>query len=356
MRLRLPGRFFYWFHTPYILVNIYVFARLFGLFRIRRPFLLVAVILVSTFSFRTAGLAYYDYGPSLYPLYYAAVMWFGVVWFLFWCLLVSEVPRLLVRGLNLRYIGIVVIVVAALASICAGINATRLCIVTRSIHAPVDLRLVQISDLHLGASTPGYARKVVDAVNALNPDAVLICGDTIDTTREIGINGLEPFRGLKAPVFAVTGNHEPHARLDMAVAAMRSVGFHVLRGDTVDFKGIRIIGFDDDPAPSAIKTDLAGVKIDQSAFNVLLFHRPDGLPDAAHAGIDLMLAGHTHGGQLFPFTLIMPYRYHYPYGLYHLDGATLNTTQGIGTWGPRMRLGTTPEIVVLDLSRSAGSP
>jgi hypothetical protein len=354
--MRFPGPFFFRFHTPYLLVNIYIFARLFGLFKIRRPFLLGAVILISTFSFRAATLAYYKYGPSLYIPYYVATMWFGVIWFLFCCLLVSEVLRLLVRGINLRYVGIGVIAVASLASIYAGIHASQLRIVTHKIPAPVDLRLVQISDLHLGSVSAGYAQKVVSAINALNPDAVLITGDILDTATEISTDGLRPFKQLKAPIFCVTGNHETYAPLEEAVAAMRSAGFCVLRGDTVDFKGIRLIGFDDDQSPSALKTLLAGTKIDRSAFNVLLFHRPNGFPDAAQAGIDLMLAGHTHGGQLFPFTVFIAYRYPYPYGLYHLGKSTLYTTQGVGTWGPRMRLGTTPEIVVLDLSRSAGSP
>jgi hypothetical protein len=236
--MRLPGQFFIKFHSAYFLANLYVFARLFGLFGIRRPFVLGAVILISTFSFRAATLAYYKYGPHLYIIYYVATMWFGVIWFLVCCLLVSEIFRLLMRGVNLRYIGVGVVVVTGLASIYAGIHAMQLRIITRNIPAPVDLHLVQISDLHLGSVRPGYAQKVVNAINALNPDAVLICGDTLDTASAISTDGLKPFKQLKAPVFCVTGNHEHYAPLAKAVAAMRFAGFRVLQGDTVDFKGI----------------------------------------------------------------------------------------------------------------------
>jgi predicted MPP superfamily phosphohydrolase len=347
------GLFFIIFHTIYFLMNLYVFHRLFGFFSINRPLVFWPLVIGFTFSLSAAMMAYNRLGPAFYPVYYLVTMWFGVLWLLFCCLLVCEPLRFLLRGVNPAHTGTAIIAIVGLATIYAAIHAQHPRVITYRIPAPVNLRLIQISDLHMGSVTSAYAQKVVDAVNSLHPDAVLATGDMIDSSspNSMSMRGLERFCRLNAPAFCVTGNHENYAGLEKSVAALKSAGFTVLRGSTVDFKGIRLIGFDDDPRPAALAEDMAAMTLDPSAFNVLLFHHPDGFPAAASAGVQLMLAGHTHHGQIFPFSLLVRLHYKYPFGLYHMGNSTLYTTQGAGTWGPRMRLGTTAEIVVFELYR-----
>jgi predicted MPP superfamily phosphohydrolase len=351
--MRSISLFFIIFHTLYLLMNFYVFRRLLGCFGVTRPWIIWPLVLVCTFSLFAATLAYYRFGAAVYPLYYIATLWFGVVWLFFCCLIVCEPLRIFARGINPAHIGSAVVAIVAITTLYAAIHATSFRVVHHEIPAPVNLRLVQLSDLHLGSVRPGYARKVVAAVNSLKPDAVLITGDIIDSVHPLSTDGLEAFKGLTAPAFCVTGNHEHYAGFERSVATLQAAGFTVLRGESVTFKGVRFVGLDDDSRPSALAERLPAVNIDPAEFNILLYHRPEGFSDAAAAGIRLMLAGHTHHGQVFPFSLLIRLRFEYPYGLYHHGQATLYTTQGTGTWGPRMRLGTTSEIVVLDLRKTA---
>jgi predicted MPP superfamily phosphohydrolase len=250
----------------------------------------------------------------------------------------------------------VVITVVSILTAYAVYHAQHPRVVVEKIAAPVKLRLVQISDLHLGSTRPGYTRRVVEEINRLQPDAVLATGDILDWPGPISDEGLAVLASIKAPRFAVTGNHEGYAGVEKCVAALRGAGFTVLRGDSVDFRGIRLYGFDDDSRQGALAKDLAGASIDPSAFNVLMFHHPRGFPEAARAGIKLMLSGHTHHGQIFPFSIAIDFMYDYPYGRYTVDGSTLYTSQGTGTWGPRMRLGTDGEITVFELSPDVTKP
>jgi len=90
--------------------------------------------------------------------------------------------------------------------------------------------------------------------------------------------------------------------------------------------------------------------IDNSKFNLLLYHRPTGVDDAKNLGIDAMITGHTHGGQIFPYTLIVKWIFDYPQGLVQLDNFILYTSDGAGLWGPKLRLGTENEIAVFTIS------
>jgi len=347
--MRSISLFFLMFHSLYFLMNLYVFWRLFGYFGIHRPVVVWPVVGVCTFSLFLATIAYYRFGPVVYPAYYCATLWFGVVWLLFWCLVICEPLRLILRGVRPAWFGYAVITVVGIATIYGAVHARHFRVVYHKIPSPVRLRLVHMSDLHLGSVRAGYAARIVDAINSLQPDAILVTGDTIDSTYPVSSDALQVLRGLKAPVFCVTGNHERYAGLDRSIPLLESVGFRVLRAQMVDFRGIRIIGFDDDSQTAALASRLARMDIDPSAFNILLLHRPDGFRAVAATGINLMLVGHTHRGQIFPFSLYIWLHYKYPFGLYHFDNSTLYTTQGTGTWGPRMRLGTTSEIAVFDL-------
>lgn len=332
-------------------MNFYVCRRLLGPFSSIRPAIVWILAILLTFSLLLATIAYYRFGAATYPIYYIATGWFGVLWLLFCCLVVFEPLRLLLRTVPSAYWSIAIITVVSIVAGYAAIHAAGFRVVRHQMAAPVDLRLVQLSDLHLGSTRPEYARKVVAAVNDLKPDAVVITGDVLDSVHSVSIDGLQELKKLEAPVFCVTGNHENYAGLDQAVTVLRRAGFTVLRTQSVRFSGVHIIGLDDDPRPSTVSKRLKLINIEPEQFNILLYHRPEGFKDAAAAGIDLMLAGHTHGGQIFPFSAVIRLRFDYPSGMYRHGQSTLHTTQGTGTWGPRMRLGTTSEIVVLDLRK-----
>jgi uncharacterized protein len=354
--MRWAQMFFVLFHTIYFAMNLYVFWRLLGYFGIRQPIVLWPLVTAGMFSLTMGTMLYYRLGVAFYPVYCAMTMWFGILWLLFWCLLVLEPFRPLLRGVNPARIGTVVVAVVGILTAYAVYHAQHPRVVVERIAAPVKLRLVQISDLHIGSTRPGYTRRVVEEITSLKPDAVLATGDILDWPGPISSEGLAILGGIRAPLFAVTGNHEGYAGKERCVAALKAAGFTVLRGDSVDLKGIRLYGFDDDSKEGALAKDLAGVNIDPAAFNVVMFHHPRGFPEAAKAGVKLMLSGHTHHGQIFPFNIVIDYWYEYPYGLHTIGDSKLYTSQGTGTWGPRMRLGTDGEITVFELGPEAAKP
>jgi hypothetical protein len=168
------------------------------------------------------------------------------------------------------------------------------------------------------------------------------------------------FRSIPAPLgkYAVTGNHEFYAGIGSALAFTRRAGFTVLRGEMVVVeKVLRIAGVDDptgealdsDPRPSEAEI-LGGAA--SSLFTLLLKHRPV-VSAEARSRIDLQLSGHTHRGQLFPFRLLVRFSYPFLAGLYTFEeGGALYVSRGTGTWGPRMRFLSPPEITVIDIERA----
>lgn len=226
-------------------------------------------------------------------------------------------------------------------------------------------RIVQLSDLHIGPTLhePWLAR-VVRRVNALSPDLVVLTGDLADgRVADLGPS-LAPLGDLCAPdgVLAVTGNHEYFHDAEAWIAFLKGLGIQVLLNEhrVLDKGGERLVvagvtdvsvgrmlpGHTSDPAQA-----LAGVPPD--APSVLLAHQPRSFAAAAEAGADLVLAGHTHGGQFFPWSALIRLVEPHPRGWYHLNGAALRVSPGTGHWGPPMRLGAPSEVAVLVLERAS---
>jgi hypothetical protein len=212
------------------------------------------------------------------------------------------------------------------------------------------LRIVQVSDLHLGLLHRQEAlAPVVAQVQRLAPDVLVVTGDMVDAQLD-HLNGLsELWRRVEPPLgkFAVTGNHEAYAGLDQALAFLRRSGFTVLRGQAVECgEHLTLLGVDD-PATGTTQNEtdlLAGLP--KARFTVLLKHRPR-VASGADGRFDLQLSGHTHRGQIWPFALFTRLAYPLHDGLYQLPGGSrLYTNRGTGTWGPPMRLAAPPEITL----------
>ena len=209
-------------------------------------------------------------------------------------------------------------------------------------------RLAQISDAHLGSREPNYFKRVIRRIKDLAPDYLLITGDLIDSTDVV--HHLDCLGELDMPVYYVTGNHERYAGLDPILAKLESVGVQLLRNRTETRDDIQFIGIDDAEARDTVRNGLASLDVDPDRFSILLYHRPDGFEDAAEAGVDLMLSGHTHNGQIVPFNLFVKRMYPRIKGMYTLGDARLHVSAGTGTWGPVMRLGSYCEITLVELT------
>ena len=225
-------------------------------------------------------------------------------------------------------------------------------------------KLVHISDLHLGPMLgDGFARRLARQVNALQPDLVAVTGDLVDGAVSRYRSRVAPLGALAARhgVFFVTGNHDHYSGADAWSAVVTELGWRPLRNERVDVgegeATFQLAGVDDRQSAmfdGSGGEDLAGVLDGRNPHQalILLAHQPLVFPEAARRGVDLQLSGHTHGGQIVPFQLMIRLVYsRYVSGLYRLGCAQLHVSPGTGFWGPPMRVGTPSEITVLEIVR-----
>ncbi|MDX1453683.1 MAG: metallophosphoesterase [Oleiphilaceae bacterium] len=209
-------------------------------------------------------------------------------------------------------------------------------------------RIVQLSDVHIGSRSRWFLKYLRWRVNRMQPDLVCITGDLID---QPGLDEhiLADLGRFTAPVYYVTGNHERYEDHDAILQRLANLGVHVLRQQRDDWQELSLIGIDDADDPAQVKKGLSGIKLDPERFSLLLYHKPVGLHDAAAYGVDLMLSGHTHGGQIWPFHLAVKTQFSRHKGVYREAGTILYVSEGTGTWGPALRLFSSSEITLIHL-------
>ncbi len=217
-----------------------------------------------------------------------------------------------------------------------------------------------LSDLHVGEMGVGsrWLKPCVDQVKALEPDMIVLVGDLFeggsDPSELIGI-----MRRLTAPrgVWAVRGNHDalrPHLR-DVTGEILAGAGIHLLANGWVQVADSLVLAGIDDLTTSRRRPGEGAANLERALRDrppgptILLSHTPWETERAAAAGVDLMLSGHTHNGQIWPFTYLVRTRYPFVSGLYNIGEMALVVSRGTGTWGPRMRLWANGEIVVITL-------
>ena len=210
-----------------------------------------------------------------------------------------------------------------------------------------------ISDLHLGhVNGLGFSRRIARLAASLHPDVVFIPGDLYDGTRSDPDRLAAPLKQLRPPfgIYFATGNHDEFGPVALYAAALTRAGVRVLDNEKVTVEGLQILGvpYGDSTSPMRLRATLERLALDPGQASILLNHVPNRLPIVEQAGVSLQLSGHTHGGQLFPFTWLTRRVFgKFTYGLQRFAALQVYTSYGVGTWGPPMRVGTSPEIVLL---------
>lgn len=230
-------------------------------------------------------------------------------------------------------------------------------IVVRSERLSAGLRIVQISDVHIGVLVKGERlAEILRKVQEAKPDLLVCTGDLLDGQLNRMEEAAAMLRQIRPPLgkYAVMGNHEFYAGLDEAQEFLQKSGVTPLRNRKITVGGLLDLAGVDDPAVHGVRkagNDAEGKLLSPRAgrFTVLLKHQPFALEDGEPL-FDLQLSGHTHRGQVFPFSLVTRLFFPHHSGLYRLkSGALIYVSPGSGTWGPPVRLLAPPEVTIIDL-------
>ena len=311
-------------------------------------------------------------------LAWPAALWMGVAFLLIVALGFSETLSFLVGAAGGDPLGVArgrALGVVALVAVTAAIGIREALSPPRTNRVEIGIarwpaerdgyRIVQISDVHIGPILDRrFAQHVTERVNALDPDLVVVTGDLVDGREHHLADEVAPFAGLRGRdgVFFVTGNHDYFSGVDPWVERVKKLGMRPLRNERV------VIG------EGAAAFDLAGVEDhrsglysrgpgedlsaalddrDPSRAVILLAHDPSTFREARRRDIDLQISGHTHDGQIWPFTYIVRAVIPWAAGLYRDGAAQCFVSRGTGFWGPPIRILAPAEISELIIRREA---
>lgn len=265
--------------------------------------------------------------------------------------------------------GLIVILLTILTSTYGVMNAyqvdvKRVDIEVDDLNGTVDIAV--LADIHLGTvGGKDYLEMLVEKTNSLEPDIVLIPGDIADNDAVLTDDIFSPLKDLEAPAYFVTGNHEIMMDNKELKSILNRSGVRVMDNEVIETHGIQLVGLrymsadegsgEDsfaDQGNQTLKSVLPTLNLSDDSPVVLMHHSPVGIRYAQEAGVDLYIAGHTHGGaQIFPLTAIVgPLSYDYYKDHHQYKGMDVYVSEGAGFWFLPMRVGTDSEITLIRLS------
>jgi len=357
-------------------MHYYLYRKLRWVFPHYRKTLAAIIIFLALSVFLVQMLAHNGFSQITSPLAWLIYVWVGYA-FLF--LAIAGTTDILIKAVSLIHKNnvlahikqgtrtIILSFLTLLTCIAGIVSAQQINVRTYSLTSTKverPLTIVQITDLHLDHLTNiDRLKKMVATINELHPDIIVSTGDLVDMQAD-SLDGISvTLASLRAKLgkFAVFGNHEAFGGIDEAREFTTRADFRVLsnQGVTIDHT-ITIVGVDDPAVIRRLKPDGAEEnsilrKVPVDLFTVLLKHQPVVAPESSRL-FDLQLSGHTHGGQIFPFGLLVKIFYHTPFGLSKAGPSSwLYVSKGSGTWGPPIRLFAEPEITVFHLRQATNS-
>jgi hypothetical protein len=311
-------------------------------------------------------------------VYRIGAFWLSFMLYLFIATLFIDIIRLLDKFFHIvpsvlksnpenlgLWTGITVFSLVAIVVFFGHLNALHTRVKQISISLPKnvsgapDMKILMASDIHLGALI-GERReqKLVDIINQQQPDLVLLCGDMVDgdiapvLRKKLGrhLQETKPPMGM----YAIPGNHEYIGGITETLPYLESININVLRDQIVTLpNGVQIVGRDDLSARNRDggRKELPGLleNVDMNSPVIVMNHQPFNLEEVAKAGVDLHLSGHTHDGQMWPLNYITEAIFEDSWGFLKKDKTNIYVSSGFGSWGPPVRIGNSPEVVVFNL-------
>lgn len=305
--------------------------------------------------------------PALDPLYAACYAWMGVILITAFVFACSDLAGLFLRkvpGIPAQYLASFTFAALAFILVNGFYNAHKVPGIKRVTAGIKDLppelegfKIAQISDLHLDA---GWKLRqlagIVDGINAEKPDLVLVTGDLIDPglSNPAAVRALTLKLNSRLGLYGAFGNHEYYYGLDAAMERYKAFGIKLLRNESLEVGDIRLIGVGDIHTEHLLAKDVTDLlaRNKNGRFSILMSHQPVYYKEIADAGDYLVLSGHTHRGQIFPFHVFTKLFYPHFYGLEYIKNSAFYITSGAGTWGPPLRWLAKAEVPVITLTRA----
>lgn len=365
MRQYFPLLFFIIFIGILVAANIYLSRRYNFYFNLENTkvlfFIFPALSFLILFGMIPLSNTTSGFGSLVYMI---SAITMGVLLYLLLTVLALEILNLFPK-ISPKTIGFSALIITGIIVFSGTLNSwnvqvTKQKIVVKGLTREV--RAMHLSDIHIGHFRgKKFLKKIVDKTNKQNVDIVFITGDLFDGKINLTLDELAPLKQLKVPIYFVEGNHDKYSGVSTIKEYLRQLNVHVLENEVETWNELQIIGLNHMAADNesfnmhasagkaTIKSTLKKLAPDQSKPAVLLHHSPDGIKYASQHGVDLYLAGHTHAGQMFLVKYIANLLFDYNKGLHEYEGTKIFVSQGAGTFGPPMRIGTKSEITVLTL-------
>ncbi len=273
------------------------------------------------------------------------LFWIGFSYLLFPVVILLELGGWLLN-INSDDLALIGVTFAIFAGGYAILNAHTLTVKRIEVNGPPELSgqsLVQLTDVHIGSRKTSFLRRVVEKVQSLDPDYVVITGDLVDS-HTVTKSDLSALSDISAPKFFTIGNHERYEDCEQIVDWMRALGFNVLRTESYFDGPIQFTGIDDTESPERLRTDIEKVELKNDLYQILFYHRPSEYEFASSKGFNLMISGHTHAGQIFPFNFVVKRYFKITKGTHRIGNMILHVSTGTGTWGPTLRFGSNNEV------------
>ena len=324
-----------------------------------------ALLFVGCAFFTFAGARPWTCSPLGHVCFCIASELLGVLLYLLLIMLAVDIMQLFAH-FPARTFGLIVGLLTAGVCAAATINAfvprlTPVTVELPNLRQPV--RAVLLTDTHLGHFRGRrHVQRLVNKINEAQPDLIFFTGDCFESPYNLNVETLEPLRQVKVPIYFVAGNHDGYVGTDSVKSLLRQVGVRVMDTEVAEACGLQIVGLDymraDEQDGNAMHAPVGDATIESVSKElirkgelpiVVLHHNPCGGEYLEKAGVDLYLAGHTHGGQLYPLIWVNDKVFRFNRGLYRFGHMQAYTSCGTGTFGPPMRLGTRSEITVMEL-------
>ncbi len=372
---------FMWFFVAllcvYSLVHLYLYTRAMQAFPLQgnsKKYVLIGYIAVASAFF--IGMFLERVCSSLLSEWILKIgsIWLAFVLYFLLLLVLIDIVRVLNYFFHFlphfsqyakSIVGICVCVIVCVTVLIGHITALRVQVVhipitiNKTLYGANKVKILMASDLHFGAIIgESWEKKISRIVREQNPDLVLLCGDVVDgdiapvLRKQIG----KHIQELQLPLglYAVAGNHEYIGGIDKALAYFEKINIQVLRDEYIELEnGIQLIGRNDLHGQTALNKraslDSLLENLDTTKPIIVMDHQPYNLQKASEYNIDLHLSGHTHHGQLWPLNYITNALFELSWGYRLINQTHFYVSSGFGTWGPRVRLGNKPEVVVFSV-------